>query len=199
LSGEFFILKWEGGDYRQGEKLARTYRHNLRGAAYGDVMNTGKPALTAMNTDDLIQIIEPPGRVVWSSGEHFGGANVHYVKPKEDPELENIQYLPTRLMVSDIDSDGKNELITTDNEELAGRFLSSFRKFTNSRMKILSWNGLGLVEEWSSEKISGHISDFNTGDFDNDGIDELVASVIMKDGSIIGTSARSVIIAFELK
>jgi hypothetical protein len=61
------------------------------------------------------------------------------------------------------------------------------------------WDGLGLSAEWKTRKISGSIRDFAIGDFDNDGVDELVAAVILDEGRVITTSPKSTVIALEFK
>jgi hypothetical protein len=47
--------------------------------------------------------------------------------------------------------------------------------------------------------MSGYIPDFTVGDFDNDGIDELVAALVIKEGGVVVfTEPKSTIIAIEL-
>jgi len=53
---------------------------------------------------------------------------------------------------------------------------------------------------WGSQLTgNGYIRDFAIGDFDNDGEDEIVAAVISKSGSIIGTHPKSSVISYDLK
>lgn len=104
-----------------------------------------------------------------------------------------------RIIITDIDSDGKYEIIAVKNYELTGRLLKQLRKFKEAQIESLSWNGLGLTTNWKTAKISGYIRDFAIGDFDNDGEDEIVAAVISKSGSIIGTRPKSSVISYDLK
>jgi hypothetical protein len=81
---------------------------------------------------------------------------------------------------------------------MTGRLLQHFRKFTDAHIEAFSWNGIGLATNWKTSKISGHISDFAIGDIDNDKADELAASLILKDGAIIGTTPKSILIVYDL-
>jgi hypothetical protein len=110
----------------------------------------------------------------------------------------DLAYLPMRIRVTDIDADGKNEVIAATNIDITGRHLARFRHFSNFQIEALSWNGLGLVTAWKTQKSSGRISDFAIGDFDNDGKDELVAAVILKEGKIVLTDKKSAVIAYDL-
>jgi hypothetical protein len=77
--------------------------------------------------------------------------------------------------------------------------LEKFRKFTSGHIESLSWDGLGLNTTWKTRKISGFIRDFAVGDFDNDGKIELVAAVILDEGSVVLLGKpKSTIIAYEL-
>jgi len=104
-----------------------------------------------------------------------------------------------RLSITDIDLDGEYEVIVVKNHEITGRLLKQLRKFKEAQIESLSWNGLGLVVNWKTAKISGYIRDFAIGDFDNDGEDEIIAAVVSKDGSIIGTRPKCSVISYNLK
>jgi hypothetical protein len=61
------------------------------------------------------------------------------------------------------------------------------------------WDGVGLAPRWKTRQFSGFIQDFNVGDFDNDGQDELVAALVTKEGRVaLVSEARSSIIGYEL-
>jgi hypothetical protein len=103
-----------------------------------------------------------------------------------------------RLLVTDTNGDGESEVIVVKNYELTGRRLEQFRKYTNAEVESMTWDGLGLQTRWKTRKISGFIRDYFLGDFDNDGKIELVAAVILSEGSAVLTEPKSTIIAYEL-
>ena len=72
-----------------------------------------------------------------------------------------------RILIQDINKDGKNDVITAKNHRLSE--LLSYRHFTHGEIEIRSWDGIGLAVLWRTRKLSGYISDFAIGDFDNDG------------------------------
>ena len=99
---------------------------------------------------------------------------------------------------TDINRDGKPEILIARHDELARNMLKDFRSFSKARIESLGWDGLGLVPVWKTRTFSGRASDFTVGDFDNDGMDELVIAVVAKEGAIAFTSAKSSLIAFDL-
>jgi len=198
FKGGIFEMTWQKSKYVPEKQILSSRENNLLGLAYGNVMNDGTNRVVAYNDSDHIQVIDPSGKVAWEGKEHYGGSMLYFAIPKKDPDdIENQLYLPMRLHIRDIDADGRNEVIAVKNIDIV-RGKLEYRKFTHAQIETLTWDGLGLGATFKTRKISGQMSDFAMGDFDNDGKDELVAAVIMKTGSLIGTSPKSSIIAHDL-
>ena len=200
FSETIFEMTWEGSDYQPGNKILTSGRANLMGFAYGNVLNDGRELAIAYNDKDYFQIFNASGKVEWKGAKQYGGSTLYLAMAPSSPgETGNLRYLPMRIYVMDIDANGKNEVIAVKNAEEAGRHLERFRKYTNSQIESLSWNGLGLTTNWKTREISGYIRDFVVGDFDHDGRDELIAAVISKEGALAGTTPKSAVIAYDLK
>lgn len=63
----------------------------------------------------------------------------------------------------------------------------------------MSWDGLGLALNWKTRKIHGYVSDFAIADFDNDGEEEIVTTVVMNKGASFVVKPKSAIISYDLK
>ncbi len=199
FSGNIYEMKWENSSYVSDKVVLPSGRNNVLGLTLGDVTNKGQNVAAVYDNVDHIRLKDTSGSEIWKGDEKYGGTMMYYLLPKTERGTDNPQYLPMRLLVRDLDADGENEVIAVRNYEIAMKLLKIFRKFTKTHIESLSWDGIGLTTNWKTQEVSGHISDFAIGDFDNDGEDELVASIVMKDGLIIGTSAQSAIIAYDLK
>jgi len=199
FSSDIFEMAWNNTEYVPDRKVLPSNRANLMGFALGDVMNDGGETVVAYDKSDYIRIINQSGRVLWTGDAHYGGSTHYFEMPAFEPGSDNRQYYPMRITITDIDSDGKYEVIAVKNHELTGRLLKQLRKFKETQIESLSWNGLGLVTTWKTATISGYMRDFAIGDFDNDGEDEIIAAVVIKDGSVIGTRPRSSVISYDLK
>ena len=109
----------------------------------------------------------------------------------------NFAYYPMRILIRDINDDGKNEVITVKNTRLSR--LLEFRKFKHGEIEIRSWDEVGLAVLWKTRELKGYIIDFSIGDFDNDGQDEIVVSLVSETGLTVTTKPKSSLFAYELK
>lgn len=199
FSGKIYKMLWENSEYVPGEVIKAPRRSNLMGLTLADIMNSGENVVVAYNESDKIQIVDQSGNELWKGSDTFGGSTLYFAMPIDGPgDIENRKYLPMRILCRDVNSDGKPEVIAVKNDGKGSRLLGQFRTFTKSHIESLAWDGLGLTPFWKTRTISGHVRDFSVGDFNNDGADELVAAVILKEGSIIGTTPKSTIIAYSL-
>ena len=200
FSGEVFELGWEGPELSANERLLPSGKASVMGVAFNDILNNGNDAIIAYTKTDKLQVLNYSGKAEWTGGETLGGNLQHLAMPatgRGDQGLNSF-YLPTRLKTADLDGDGKIEVILINNFEVAGRKLQQFRSYSGGQLEAHVWNGLGMVPQWKTRKISGRIQDFAIGDFDGDGRRELVAAVIMKEGRVALAKPKSAVIAYEL-
>jgi TolB-like protein len=200
FSGRIYDMIWQNSEYVPEAEIKTPKKIQVMGFAMGDILNDKQETAVAYRQDDRIQIIDASGKEVWKSSERYGGSTLYSLGEKERrSQVTNPIYYPMRLLVTDTDGDGESEVIAVKNYEVTGGHLEKFRKYTNAHVESMTWDGLGLQTRWKTRKISGFIRDYTLGDFDNDGKIELVAAVILSEGSIILIGEpKSTIIAYEL-
>jgi len=198
FSGQIHEMVWENSGYAPANKIMHGRRTNVMGFAQGNAMNDDVDVAVAFDNLDYLRIFSPGGKEKWKDGKNSGGRAEYFViSPSSAAKFAEIAYYPMRILIRDINGDGKNEVITVKNHRFSE--MVSYRKFTHGEIEIRSWNGVGLPVLWRTRKIKGHFSDFAIGDFDNDGNDELVASLAIKSGVTVATKPKSKVIAYELQ
>ena len=199
FSGRIFRMRAEGDGYVRAETVLSDTQANVLSLAAGRIQPNSAPSLAFYNDSDQIRLVSLSGQPIWSSGETFGGSSLFMHGPKQgqgDPEPK--YYLPGRLLVEDIQGNGKAELITFRNFEATGDRLKRLRAYLEGEIVTLIWEGSGLREEWKTQKYKGHIRDLCLADIDNDGTRDLVALLVKKEGRIVFTEPRSQILVYPL-
>lgn len=198
-NGAIFEMEWKGAGYEQARKILPAHKANVLGMTIGNITGDQRETVAAFNTRDHLFIMNTSGKEEWKGDEAYGGTTLYFSMPPTDPAVdETVAYLPTRLRAVDLDKDGQLEILTAKNHGGTGRGMDVQRYFKKSNIVALVWDGLGLTPSWLTHEIGGRVQDFVVVDFDNDGIKELLAAAITKEGAIILTDARSALIAFEL-
>jgi hypothetical protein len=193
-----FELVWQNSGYESANKDMRARRANVLGFALGDAMNDGAEEAVVFDHLDYLRIYSSTGKEIWKDGEKTGGTPRYFQLPNAGVEdTENHAYYPMRILIDDINKDGKNEVITIKNYRLSD--ILSYRTYTHGEIEIRAWDGVGLAVRWHTRKLSGYLSDFGIGDFDNDGKNELVTALVQKTGAVITTEPKSALIAYELE
>jgi len=116
----------------------------------------------------------------------------------KDGDYESRVYLPHKIYITDLNKDGKTELITVKNKSITGNLFKRFRHYSGATFESLSWDGLGLSKNWHTRKVSGYIADYAIGDINNNGGLQLVAAIVSKR-DVIGQNPKSTIITYDLE
>jgi TolB-like protein len=200
FKNEIYEMNWEGGQLAPGARILKGGRANVLGLTVADLTDADDKSVVAYSDWDRLRLYHSTtGEMVWEDGDRSGGNTAYFELPPVERGESNYQYFPLRVQTTDINQDGEPEILIARHDELARNMLKDFRSFSKARIESLSWDGLGLVPVWKTRTFSGRASDFTVGDFDNDGTEELIIAVVAKEGAIAFTSAKSSLIAFDLK
>jgi hypothetical protein len=89
-----------------------------------------------------------------------------------------------------------HEILVAQND--GQRMVQRFRRFKQSRIVSLAWNGFSMTENWQTSSQQGYLGDFTLADADNDGNAELVMAIKFKHGGLT-EAARASIVIYELE
>ena len=198
------IMAWMNGTYSESSLADVPRGLSLYAFSSGNATNEGKEMTVALTSDLRLRVFDKSGDMEWTSKDKFTGGGGYMPYPvdvndsKSSRELRNKRYyLPQRVFISDIDKDGTNEVILINNKDYAKNLLPNLRFFKSGHVECLQWEGLAFGSKWRTTDVSGQISDMVVGDLNNDGVDEIVYSVVDVPGSAFN-SARSYLISWQL-
>ena len=209
LTGPAYTMAWRNGTYEPQEKLPLPKGGSVFGFARGDVTRDGEPDIVSFTKGDLLRLSPAGGREEWTSSEAYGGNQQFLITPEEyregqklsrvnpDPLPMDLFFLPQRILLTDLDRDGRTEILVVQNKDITGGLMSRTRSYREGRFESLDWDNVGLRALWRTRNFSGYISDYNLGDFDNDGQDELVFAVVKKVGDPITGDPKSYLVSWD--
>ena len=200
FADEIYEMSWSRSEseYVPNKPILPGGKANVLGVGIGSVMNDGQNYTVTYDRNDHIRVYDASGLSVWKSGEVLGGSNLFIKTPKKEFDEEFHYYYPLRLVVVDLNNDGSDEVVLARNKDLTGRIMERFRKYNRTQILCYSWLEDGLVVSWKTPEKQGYVSDLSMGDFDNDGVEELLATIVTKEGLIVGADKKSHMIAYEL-
>jgi TolB-like protein len=209
FSGPVCVLKWDNGRYTAEDQQRLPNWATVYGLTFGDVLNDGGRVFVALTKNDTLSILNPDGKEEWTGSETYGGSNIFLLAPAEkmqaekpgqiiDPTAFGGTYLQQRIFVADLDKDNQNEVIVVKNNDSTRGLLRRARKYTGGNFEALVWDNVGLRGKWKTRQFAGYISDYDVGDFDNEGRDQLVFAVqAQSEGPL--SEPKSYLVTWSLK
>jgi len=204
FSRGIYHLAWVNGTYAESSLSDAPRGLSLFAFSTGNALNDGLQKTVAITSDLRLRVFDPAGDMEWTSSERFTGGGGYMPYPPDVNDSKTAgelrikrYYLPQRIIIFDIDNDGKNEVILINNKDYAKNLLPNLRIFKSGHVECLQWEDLAFASKWRTTEVSGQISDMVIGDLNNDGIAEIVYSVVDLPGSAFN-NARSFLVSWQI-
>ncbi|MDR1313509.1 MAG: VCBS repeat-containing protein [Deltaproteobacteria bacterium] len=199
FSGAVYYASFSGGKISTAGKIALPQNVNIFNFNIGEI-GLDRMRLTSsirFPTEHLI-LTEPTGEKVWESHDEYGGSINYLNLYAYGDSGKNVEYIPTRILLSDIDRDGANELIVAKNSMGGTRLFKNLRSFNAGAIEARKFTNLSLVPFFTNTNLMpGPAVDYMLADFDNNGSKDLVVGIIIEPGSGMMEEARSIIFSFN--
>ncbi|MFA9613880.1 MAG: FG-GAP-like repeat-containing protein [Deltaproteobacteria bacterium] len=207
-----YHLQFAGGSYQPLEGISLPRRANVFNFTQGDLDGDGKlETAFIFPGKERLHLIDDDGTRLWESREYYGAtANIlEGISPDsgstrvpggggatDDDEVETY-YIPSPLLLVDLNNDERLELLANRNLSLTSRILAGVRNFSDGEIQSLAWVGDDLLPQWKTRPLRGMVVSYRLADVDGDGQEELVAAAVLERGSFKKT--KSMIYVYELE
>jgi TolB-like protein len=205
FSGPIYQFAWKKNRFSKDKKLKLPKGTQLFGLAIADITGDGKDEIIQFDHADYLRVLSSDGKdLLYRTPNRYGGTDTFLDREsvpetgrRDGTEAGKRVYLQGRILVRDLDGDGKVEVIVNKNHSATGRLIQRVRLYDRGEIYDLVWDGLMLAENWRTREIPGFIADYQVEDFDNDGQVELVVAMVSKFKPM-QRSKESHILFFEL-
>jgi hypothetical protein len=205
--GPIYRFIWKKKSFEKGPKMSFPKETTIFGLTLADLRGKGKPELIRFDSSERLNIVSEDGKSVWRSSGRFGGTNNFYETRKKKESAYRPQeappwrvYVPSRLLIKDLDGDGIHEIIVSRNEFASG-LLEKAKIYDKGEIYNLVWEQDSLTTNWKTREVNGYIADYQVKDADNDGQEELVVALIPSaalDATMFSRKSKSNILFFKL-
>jgi len=140
---------------------------NLFEFTIADLDNDGSREIIVIDRDDRLRVMRSAGTLLWKSDDYYGGTT-RYIggtpvmdtfELTGDEKYDRI-YVPSRIIVQDVNGDGIVDVIINKNLSSSARLFKNMKNYPSGEIHALTWNGIGLTELWRTRKIDGYIADY---------------------------------------
>jgi len=162
-----FRLDVANGALKMGSRMEVPASVNLFEFTIADLDNDGSREIIAIDQYDRLQVMRSSGTVLWKSDDFYGGTT-RFIGGSEGfgagkgsaQEGSNRIYIPSRIIVYDVNGDGQMDVIINKNLSTSSRLFENMKNYPSGEIHALSWNGIALSELWRTKKIDGYIVDY---------------------------------------
>ena len=160
FNGSIYVMNYDKeGKLTKGEQLPK-----LKGAQFYtlvsfDIDQDGNPEWLGLGDESRLYVWDKQGEVLWSGDKHLGGTNnaigIGDSEPGEPPPRIAFN---SRLLITDIDGDGKREILAIINIPLV-EHLRHFKVYTKSLLIVYRIEGQRLSPAWTTGNIDWCLTD----------------------------------------
>ena len=152
---------------KAGSRIEVPASVNLFEFTIADLDNDGSREIIAIDQYDRLQVMRSGGSVLWKSDDFYGGTT-RFIGGTEGfgagkasaQEGSSRIYIPSRIIVYDVNGDGQQDVIINKNLSTSSRLFENMKNYPSGEIHALSWNGIALSELWRTKKIDGYIVDY---------------------------------------
>ena len=194
FTGKVQFLRREGNGLAPAGPVDLPRQANVFNFAMADLKGNGMKSTVLLDSHDYLRLYDPGKEVVWKSDEYYGGS----LTSMETEIEKNYVFISVPIYITDVDEDGKQEVMICKNGAKGGRIAARFRYYASGALHFLSWDRAGLSVKWTTRKASGPIVGYKVDDVDHDGLPELVVASVTKTAKML-IKPRSLVVVYDLK
>lgn len=206
MVGPIYYMKAEGGTYVPTEKIVKKpiSAANLYNILLADLNGSGRAMTLMIGLSYDLMVFSSSGERLYQGGEVYNASD-KIIRVPPATQLDNPgwdegwYFLPTRMVLSDLDQDGRSEVIVVRNLDRMGGLLGRMRMYYQGTIYSLYWNGMSMMENWRTPRIGGYVTDYTIADVGNVGRPALVLSIVSTRLEGMSTKNQGHIVAFTLK
>ena len=199
--GPVYKLHWKGGKVAPEKEMSLPDTAWLYNFVLADLNQSGRLYTVLIGPTMHMRVYNDRHQQMWISGETYNASSkfLRYMALQGNDYDPSWWYLLSRLYLTDLNKDGRHEILCLQVQGRMGMVMDHTRMIYQGTIFGMSWNGLSMVEDWRTPRISGDVTDYLVADVGNVGRQALVLSFTQKVFGGMVEKGVSNVVAFTLK
>jgi hypothetical protein len=204
FSGPVNTCIYQNDRYIEGKSLNLPKGVSIFGFTTADVDHDGELDVAYVDDYDRLRVFSKEGELKWKSNDRYGGYGLSFVhttkqvfssKATLTKQRADQVKVKGRLFIMDLDNNGINEIILSQNIPRFSIFPKS-PGYSKSRIVDLEWDGISFSESWETKHIEAYLADFDIDDLYGDERVHLMIGLVLNRGITSIFSGRKSVILF---
>jgi TolB-like protein len=145
---------------------------------WADIDGNGVQEIVSIDRREKLMVYDGNNSLIWVSENDYGGSRNFFGPPQSavtsatqlfgndnSTSDRQIIYIPTRLLVADLDNDGGQEILVANNFRTTPKLFSNLREYDGGTVVCLKWQDTVMQDVWKTNKIEGYVTDYYFEDY----------------------------------
>jgi hypothetical protein len=200
FSGPVYNASFADGKISTTGQVALPFGVNLFHFNMGSLGKEGRSFIATISPAEHLRLFSGPSKSdqITQKSSAFNSTHNHIDLKTSNKATPDATYLPSRIVIADIDLDGGNDIIVSRNSRSGVPSLKNLRSFDGGLIEAYKYANVNLTPFFTSTNIlPGPAVDYQLADFDNNGTKDLVVGVLITQGEGMLADSRSIIISYS--
>lgn len=174
---------------------------NIFNFVKADINNDKIDETLMLDDSHNLRILSGAGDQIWKGRYLFGATTNVFESKVEDRRWNQVDLfaIPSPMLIADLNKDGLLELVLNRNTTTFDKFLpDSMKLYDRGEVISLSWDQMGMVENWKTREIEGQVTGIRIGDITGEGRQQLVISMVLAKDLLKIWDSKSTIFSYDL-
>ncbi|MGC9966729.1 MAG: hypothetical protein ABSE08_15095 [Syntrophobacteraceae bacterium] len=201
FSGGIFEMQLRGSSLVPGPEVSAPKEANVFNFAKADINNDRIDEIILVDDSHRLRILNMSGDQIWKGGGIWAATTNAFESKVEDRRwgMSDFYAIPSPVLITDLLRNGTPEIVVNRNTTSFDKWLpNSMKYYDQGEIVSLSWDNLGLTENWKTRELNGQVTAVRIGDIEGSGKKQLVVSMVYARDSLKLYDSRSVIFTYDL-
>jgi hypothetical protein len=198
--GGVFEMQLRGSSLVQGPEVSAPKEANVFNFVKANLKGEGSEQIVMLDDSHKLRILSGNDQI-WRGTGIFGATTNAFESKVEDRRFSMVDLyaIPSPILITDLRQNGIPEVVLNRNTTSFDKWLpNSMKYYDQGEIVSLSWDNMGLVENWKTRELNGQVTALRIGDIEGDGRKQLVISMVYAKDLLKLYDSRSVVFTYDL-